>query len=170
MSQMVAVSSPASGREMLERAAMLRRSFFPQRFAPRPPRRVRIEPVIVYAAPVEISSPPAIDLAREAREIAALIGKRVRVIDIICAAAEHFDLRKIDLLASRRTRRISRPRQIVMFLSKEMTTRSLPEIGRLLGGKDHTTILHGWRKVASLIAAGDPIASDVEAIRARLLA
>jgi len=169
MSQMVAVSSPASGREMTERYAGVRRAFFPHRMAPRPVRK-RIEPRIVYASPVEISLPPQIDLAREAQQIAALANRRIRVIDIICASAEHFNIRKIDLLANRRTRLVSRPRQVVMFLSKELTTRSLPEIGRLLGGKDHTTILHGYRKIAELIASGDPISSDVEAIRARLLA
>jgi hypothetical protein len=180
MSQLISVSSPSSGREMLERAAMRRRSFFPDRFARHYARPIPV--CIVYTAPIEIPRPaqpaplpvalsdPVSEMALEAAAIAALVGKRTRVIDVICATAEHFDVRRIDLLAHRRTHDITVPRQVAMFLSRELTPRSLPEIGRLLGGKDHTTILHGCRNVEKWIAAGSSILADVEAIRARLLA
>lgn len=183
MSQLVAVYQPSSGREMIERAARLRRAFFPPAKVDRLRRKtiqwMIVYPVpveisrppevkVVYAAPVEISVPPQIDMQREIAAIVAAAGKRIRVIDILCAAGNHFGIKKMDLLSNRRARGLVRARQVVMFLSKEMTTRSLPEIGRLLGGKDHTTVLHGVRKIAALIAAGDPIAADVEAIRASL--
>lgn len=172
MSELVAVSSPASGREMVERYRSARTTFFPRRPVARPriPPPEPIVPTIVYAFPIEIARPARLDLIEEARQIAALAGKRVRVLEITRACAEHFNIHLRDLLSHRRSRWIVRPRQIVMYLSKEMTTRSLPEIGRLMHGRDHTTVLHGYRKIASLIEAGDPIAADVEAIRARLLA
>jgi len=168
MSQLISVSAPSSGREMLERAAMRRRAFFPDHFTVRVRRT--IAPRIVYDEPVEISRPPAIDLAAEAAAIIALVGRRVRVIDVICATAEHFGIRKIDLISERRTKAITIPRQVVMYLSRELTSRSLQEIGQLLGGKDHSTIIHGCRNVEKWTAQGLPILADVDAIRTRLLA
>lgn len=176
MSEFVAIPSPASGREMLERAAMRRRTFYPERFVRRPKRIITA--CIVYDAPLELPRQlplvalpaPDSEMAIELAAIAALAGKRTRVIDVICASAEHFDVRKIDLLSDRRTHAITIPRQVAMFLSRELTTRSLPEIGRLLGGKDHTTILHGCRNVEKWIAEGSSILADVDAIRTRLLA
>jgi hypothetical protein len=170
---------------MIERAARLRRAFFPPAKVERLRRKtiqwMIVYPVpieisrppeaqVVYAAPVEIALSPRLDLQREAEAIAAAAGKRIRVIDILCATSDHFRIKKMALLSNRRARGLVRARQVIMYLSKEMTTRSLPEIGRLLGGKDHTTVLHGVRKIAALIAAGDPIAADVEAIRASLQA
>jgi len=180
MSQLVAVASPSSGREIIERAARLRRAFYPNGRMP----RIKVERIpwcIVYSVPVEINPPPpptakevrlqtALEIQAEAEVLAGMVPQRIRVLDVICATAEHFGIRKIDLLSDRRTRDISRPRMVVMYLSKELTPRSLPEIGRFLGGKDHTSVLHGCRRIADLVAAGDPIAADVEAIRTRLQA
>jgi hypothetical protein len=75
--------------------------------------------------------------------------RRVTVEEIQRKVAEHFNIRLSDMLGPKRTRTIARPRQIAMYLSKEMTSRSLPEIGRRFGGRDHTTILHGVRKAVS---------------------
>jgi len=91
------------------------------------------------------------------------------VASIIAAVCSHFWITRKELLSARRTRTIVRPRQVAMFLAKEMTPRSLPEIGRRFGNRDHTTVLHACRKIASLIAADDPLAADVEAIRKVLL-
>jgi len=184
MSQLVSVSSPASGSELVRLYARIRREMYPHGLVPR--RKVeRIPWRIVYARPIEIEwprprqvytapigprLPTAADRAAEVKAIDALTGKRVRVADIIAETASHFNMKASDLLSHRRTRRVARPRQVAMYLSREITLRSLPEIGRLMHGRDHTTILHGWRKVGELIEAGDPIASDVEAIRARLQA
>lgn len=94
--------------------------------------------------------------------------RRITVDEIQKAAAEHFSLRQADLLSERRTRAIARPRQIAMYLCKQLTTRSYPDIGRRFGGRDHTTVLHGVRKIEELMPKDDQIARDVEALIRKL--
>jgi chromosomal replication initiator protein len=72
------------------------------------------------------------------------------------------------MIGPKRVRTIARPRQIAMYLSKTMTTRSLPEIGRRFGGRDHTTIMHGIRKIEELMAGDGQLAEDLKLLR-RLL-
>jgi chromosomal replication initiator protein len=72
------------------------------------------------------------------------------------------------MIGPKRQRTIARPRQIAMYLSKSLTTRSLPDIGRRFGGRDHTTIMHGVRKVEELRATDSQLAEDLELLR-RLL-
>lgn len=91
--------------------------------------------------------------------------RRIRIEDIQRAVAQHFNVSKSDLLSARRNRSIVRPRQIAMYLSKHMTPRSLPEIGRRFGGRDHTTVLHAVRKIEELIAADMTVARDVDALK-----
>ena len=67
-----------------------------------------------------------------------------------------------DMHSSRRSRNIARPRQIAMFLSKNLTTRSLPEIGRKFGGRDHTTVIHAIKKVNELVKNDSSLAEDIE--------
>jgi chromosomal replication initiator protein len=94
--------------------------------------------------------------------------KRVTVDDIQKAAAEHFGLKQADLISERRNRAIARPRQAAMWLAKQLTTRSLPDIGRRFGGRDHTTVLHAVRRIDEL-RAGDPqLARDLEALTRKL--
>ncbi|HTI68100.1 MAG TPA: chromosomal replication initiator protein DnaA [Caulobacteraceae bacterium] len=94
--------------------------------------------------------------------------KRITVDDIQKATAEHFGMKQTDLLSERRTRAVARPRQAAMYLAKQMTTRSLPDIGRRFGGRDHTTVLHAVRRIEEL-KAGDPVlAADLEAIARKL--
>jgi len=69
---------------------------------------------------------------------------------------------------SRPTRTIARPRQIAMYLSKQLTSRSLPEIGRRFGGRDHTTVMHGVRRIDELKAVDNQIAEDLELLRRSL--
>lgn len=94
--------------------------------------------------------------------------RRVTVEEIQRKVAEHFNIRLSDMLGPKRTRTIARPRQIAMFLSKELTSRSLPEIGRRFGGRDHTTILHGVRKIEEMRATDSQLNEDIELLR-RLL-
>jgi len=94
--------------------------------------------------------------------------RRVTVEEIQRKVAEHFSIRLSDMLGPKRTRTIARPRQIAMYLSKELTSRSLPEIGRRFGGRDHTTILHGVRKVEEMRANDSQLNEDIELLR-RLL-
>ncbi|KAK0360699.1 hypothetical protein LTR94_026278, partial [Friedmanniomyces endolithicus] len=101
-------------------------------------------------------------------EASALLGmamrggpeRRITVDEIQKTVAEHFNLKQADLLSERRTRSVARPRQIAMYLCKQHTTRSYPDIGRRFGGRDHTTVLHGVRKIEELMPQDDQIARD----------
>nr|WP_246191157.1 chromosomal replication initiator protein DnaA [Aureimonas leprariae] len=91
--------------------------------------------------------------------------KRVRVEDILRFVSRHYNVSKTDILSARRTRTVVRPRQIAMYLAKTMTPRSLPEIGRRFGGRDHTTVLHAVRKIEAE-RAGDPkLGEELDLIR-----
>ena len=95
--------------------------------------------------------------------------KRVRIEDIQKVVARQFNVARNDLLSNRRTRQIVRPRQIAMYLSKTMTPRSLPEIGRRFGGRDHTTVLHAVRKVEELLSQDSKLAQEVELLKRLIL-
>ena len=94
--------------------------------------------------------------------------RRITVDEIQKTVAEHFSLKQADLLSERRTRSVARPRQIAMYLCKQHTTRSYPDIGRRFGGRDHTTVLHGVRKIEELMPKEEQIARDVEALTRKL--
>lgn len=91
--------------------------------------------------------------------------KRVRIEDIQRIVARHYSVSKTELLSNRRTRTIVRPRQIAMYLSKVLTPRSLPEIGRRFGGRDHTTVLHAVRKIENNAAGDDKLAQELELLK-----
>jgi hypothetical protein len=78
------------------------------------------------------------------------------------AVAAHYDITATDLLSARRTRKLARQRQVAMYLAHRLTDHSLPTLGRLFGGRDHSTIQHGIRVIEQLIADGDPLAAVVE--------
>ncbi len=93
----------------------------------------------------------SLDFAREAlRDLLAMQEKLVTIENIQKTTAEYFKIRVGELLSSRRSRSVARPRQIAMALAKELTTHSLPEIGDAFGGRDHTTVLHACRKIREL--------------------
>jgi chromosomal replication initiator protein len=94
--------------------------------------------------------------------------KRVKIDDILRVVTKHFGVPRNDLLSSRRNRSIVRPRQIGMYLAKSLTSRSLPEIGRRFGGRDHTTVIHAIRKIEELIQGDSSMREDVEILK-RLL-
>jgi len=94
--------------------------------------------------------------------------KRVTVDDIQKATAEHFGLKQADLISERRNRAIARPRQAAMWLAKQLTTRSLPDIGRRFGGRDHTTVLHAVRRIDELRAADAQLSRDLETLTRKL--
>ena len=109
------------------------------------------------------------EFARQAlKELLAVQDKPVTIDNIQKLVAEYFKIRVADLLSSRRTRSITRPRQIAMALSKLLTRHSLPEIGSAFGGRDHTTVLHACRKIEELRSEDRRIDEDVE-ILARML-
>ena len=94
---------------------------------------------------------------------------RVRIDDILRIVSRHFKIPRTDLLSSRRSRDIVRPRQIAMYLAKSLTSRSLPEIGRRFGGRDHTTVLHSVRKVEQLMQDDGDLCQEIELLK-RMLA
>lgn len=94
--------------------------------------------------------------------------KKVKIEDIQRVVSKHFNVTKADLLSARRTRTVVRPRQIAMYLAKALTPRSLPEIGRRFGNRDHTTVLHAVRKIEELASADRSFADEIELLK-RLL-
>jgi chromosomal replication initiator protein len=94
--------------------------------------------------------------------------KRIKIDDILKIISKHFGVNRTDLLSSRRNRSIVRPRQIGMYLAKNLTSRSLPEIGRRFGNRDHTTVLHAIRKVEQLMADDMSLKEEVDLLK-RLL-
>ena len=91
--------------------------------------------------------------------------KRVRIEDIQRIVARHYNVSKTELLSNRRTRTIVKPRQVAMYLSKVLTPRSLPEIGRRFGGRDHTTVLHAVRKIEGQSTTDTTLAQELELLR-----
>jgi chromosomal replication initiator protein len=95
--------------------------------------------------------PITVEFAKEAlRDLLAVQDRLVSIENIQKTVADYFKLRVADLLSRRRSRSVARPRQFAMALAKELTNHSLPEIGDAFGGRDHTTVLHGCRRIASL--------------------
>ena len=95
--------------------------------------------------------------------------KRVKIEDIQKLVATHYNVSRADILSSRRTANVVRPRQIAMYLSKVLTLRSLPEIGRRFGGRDHTTVLHAVRKIEGLTGNDRTLSDEVELLKRMLL-
>ena len=114
--------------------------------------------------------PVTMDLAE--REIRDLIRpqepKRVKIEDIQRIVARHYNVSRGDLLSSRRTANVVRPRQVAMYLAKTLTLRSLPEIGRRFGGRDHTTVLHAVRKIENLVGNDTTLAEEIESLKRQL--
>lgn len=110
-----------------------------------------------------------LDLAQEClADILRSSERRITIEEIQRKVAEHYNVRLSDMIGPKRSRTIARPRQIAMYLAKKLTTRSLPDIGRRFGGRDHTTIMHGIRKIEELKAADSQLAEDLGLLR-RLL-
>ncbi|MBV8664146.1 MAG: chromosomal replication initiator protein DnaA [Hyphomicrobiales bacterium] len=94
--------------------------------------------------------------------------KRVKIEDIQKFVANHYSVTRADILSSRRTATVVKPRQVAMYLSKALTLRSLPEIGRRFGGRDHTTVLHAVRKIEGLTASDAALREEIELLKRML--
>jgi chromosomal replication initiator protein len=86
---------------------------------------------------------------------------RIKIEDILKVVGRHYNVARTDLLSPRRARAVVVPRQIGMYLAKKLTARSLPEIGRRFGGRDHSTVLHAVRKIEELVKTDDRLAREV---------
>jgi chromosomal replication initiator protein len=110
-----------------------------------------------------------IDMAQEClADILRSSERKVTIEEIIRKVADHYNLRMSDMISARRSRSISRPRQLAMFLAKNLTSKSLPEIGRRFGGRDHTTVIHAVKKIEELKNKDLQIAEEVEILRRML--
>jgi chromosomal replication initiator protein len=116
------------------------------------------------------SQPVTLEMAE--REVRDLIRpqepRRVKIEDIQRVVARQYNVSRSDLLSSRRTANVVRPRQVAMYLAKTLTLRSLPEIGRRFGGRDHTTVLHAVRKIENLVGSDTSVAEEIESLKRQL--
>jgi len=95
--------------------------------------------------------------------------RHVTIDEIQKKVAEHFNIKMAEMTSARRARIVARPRQVAMYLAKQLTPRSLPEIGRKFGGRDHTTVMHACKKIEELTVADRALGEDVELLRRMLL-
>jgi chromosomal replication initiator protein len=101
----------------------------------------------------------------ELHDLLRLRERRVTIDEIQRRVAEHFNIRFAEMTSARRARAFARPRQVAMYLSKQLTSRSLPEIGRKFGGRDHTTVMHAVRRIEELKETDPVLAEDIELLR-----
>ena len=94
--------------------------------------------------------------------------RKVTIEEIQRRVGEHYNVRLSDIVGPKRLRTIARPRQIAMYLAKQLTPRSLPEIGRRFGGRDHTTIMHGIRRIEELMATDSQLSDDLQLLKRQL--
>jgi chromosomal replication initiator protein len=116
-----------------------------------------------------VHRPVSIEMAQEVlRDQLRANDRRVTIEEIQKATVEHYGIRMADMTSSRRSRAIARPRQVAMFLAKQLTTRSLPEIGKKFGNRDHTTVMHAVRQIEALSKEDRQLSDDVEQLKRRL--
>ncbi|RBI84606.1 chromosomal replication initiator protein DnaA [Rhodosalinus halophilus] len=116
-----------------------------------------------------VDRPIDMDLAQDClADILRASERKITVEEIQRKVSEHYNIRLSDLIGPKRMRSLARPRQVAMFLAKQLTARSLPEIGRSFGGRDHTTVMHGVKRIEELRAKDNQIAEDLEILRRAL--
>ncbi len=107
-----------------------------------------------------------LDLAQDClADILRASDRKLTIEEIQRKVAEHYNIRLSDMIGPKRLRNIARPRQVAMYLAKQLTSRSLPEIGRRFGGRDHTTIMHGVRKIEELMATDSQLSDDLQLLK-----
>ena len=123
--------------------------------------------VVAYASLV--GRPITTEMTQEVlRDLLRSNDRKITIEEIQRRVAEYYNVRLADMLSARRARAVARPRQVAMYLSKQLTTRSLPEIGRKFGGRDHTTVIHAVRKIDELCQVDSGIEEDVDLLRRML--
>lgn len=123
----------------------------------------------IVAQSTLVGRPVTLETTQEVlRDLLRANDRRVTIEEIQKRVAEHFNIRLADMHSARRARAVARPRQVAMYLSKQLTARSLPEIGRKFGGRDHTTVMHAVRKVEELRSTDNSFNEDVELLKRML--
>lgn len=116
-----------------------------------------------------VGRPVTLETAQEVlHDLLHANARRLTIEEIQRKVAQHFNIRHADMLSARRARAVARPRQVAMYLSKQLTSRSLPEIGRRFGGRDHTTVMHAVRKIDELRGLDTGFADEVDLLRRML--
>jgi chromosomal replication initiator protein len=116
-----------------------------------------------------VGRPVSLEMTQEVlQDLIRSNDRRVSISEIQRHVAEYFNVRLSDLLSARRARAVARPRQVAMYLSKQLTSRSLPEIGRKFGGRDHTTVMHAVRRIEELREVDSSLDQDIENLRRTL--
>ena len=123
----------------------------------------------LFAFATLVGRPINLDMVQEClADVLRSSEKKITIEEIKRRVADHYNLRMTDLVSARRARAVARPRQVAMFLCKNLTARSLPEIGRGFGGRDHTTVIHAIRKIEELRAIDSQLNEDIEILRRAL--
>lgn len=116
-----------------------------------------------------VNRPVTLETAEELlQDLLRANDRRLGIEDIQKRVAEHYNIRLADMHSPRRARPVARPRQVAMYLAKQLTSHSLPEIGRKFGGRDHTTIIHGVRKIEELLQTDSALLHDIESLKRSL--
>ncbi|CUH79753.1 chromosomal replication initiator protein DnaA [Tropicibacter naphthalenivorans] len=116
-----------------------------------------------------VGKPINMDLVQDSlSDVLRASERKISIDEIQRRVAEHYNIRLSDMIGPKRVRTFARPRQVAMYLCKQLTSRSLPEIGRRFGGRDHTTVMHGVRRIEELRVADGQIEEDVEMLRRAL--
>jgi len=102
------------------------------------------------------------------RDLLRANDRRITIEDIQKRVAEHYNIRISEMHSARRARAVARPRQVAMYLAKQLTTRSLPEIGRKFGGRDHTTVMHAVKRIDELRQNDNILSEDIDLLRRML--
>ena len=116
-----------------------------------------------------VGRPITLELAQDClADVLRASDRKITVEEIQRRVSEHYNIRLSDMIGPKRLRSYARPRQVAMYLCKQLTTRSLPEIGRRFGGRDHTTVMHGVKRIEELKGQDSQIADDIELLRRAL--
>ncbi len=123
----------------------------------------------LYAFASLVKQPITLELTQDClADVLRASERKISIEEIQRKVSDHFNIRLSDMIGPKRVRNFARPRQVAMYLCKQMTSRSLPEIGRCFGGRDHTTVMHGVKRIEELRAQDGQIAEDLELLRRTL--
>jgi len=116
-----------------------------------------------------VGRPVTMEMAQEVlQDLLRANDRRITIEEIQKRVAAHYNIRMADMHSARRARNVARPRQVAMYLSKQLTPRSLPEIGRKFGGRDHTTVMHAVKRIEELRQTEASLAEDIDLLRRTL--
>lgn len=116
-----------------------------------------------------VGRPITIETTQEVlRDLLRANDRRITIEDIQKRVAEHYNIRISEMHSARRARAVARPRQVAMYLAKQLTSRSLPEIGRKFGGRDHTTVMHAVKRIDELRQTDSVLSEDIDLLKRML--